>query len=321
MAQAPDPFEPEFDDAPSEWRPDEQISRHAGVPLETETEFFVGPPQDIGQVITADSTLRLGKQPIPPFLRCVLSLLIGGAVVLLIVGIAVMAGLMLDVIIILLGFMGALVVAAIAFFLMRFKHVCSFVGTAGLARYTLKGGREQEPREELLFFEDAENLTTSQTRHYHNGIYTGTAYEFKWTDADGACLFKLSGQYQSKTGNPKPKDPFHFARSAENAWNSFLIGRLQSELEEHGFVEFKLNKKDMVRVGQGFLEFHIGGRTERITREDIKNISISQGTFHIDTHDARWFSSKGKFRFNYGGMANAQLFLFSLERLLGYQFG
>jgi hypothetical protein len=320
MSQTSDLFEPDREGAVPAWQPHEQIVRHAGMPLESETEFFVAPPQDIGEVITADSTLRYGKQPISPLLRCVLSLVLGAALVLFVGGIVVMSDLKLDPSIILLGCLGGFVVAAIAFFTMGFKHVCTFVGAAGIARYTLKGDREQEPREELLIFEDASNLTTSQTRHYHNGIYTGTAYEFKWTDVDGACLLKLAGQYKSKTGNPKPKDPFHFARSAENAWNGFLVHRLQKELEEHGYVEFKVNKHDVVRVGQGFLEFCLGGKTERITREDIKNVSISQGTFHIDTHDARWFSSKGKFRFNYGAMANAQLFLYSLQTLLGYSF-
>ena len=58
----------------------------------------------------------------------------------------------------------------------------------------------------------------------------------------------------------------------------------------------------------------------RLTSADIKTLNIANGTFSIQTHEARWFSSKGKFSFEYGGMGNAKLFLYALERLAGYTF-
>lgn len=320
MSQLTDEFGLDRDLVPA-WTPGEGVLRHAGVPVEREFDFFASPAQEIGEVVTAESTLRQGKRAMPLLLRLFLSMAVGMLTLVLLVGgaFALRMGLTVGgaLVCLLVPFVLSLIVLAAT----GFKHHCSYVGTHGMARYTIKGSREAEPREELFLFDDASNLTTSQTRHYTNGIYTGTHYNFNWTDADGRSLFKLSGQYKSKTGNPAAKSPFHFARAGEGMWNNFLIDRLQAELEQHGYVEFKINKNDCVRVGPGFLEFNLGNKNQRLTPEDIKNINIAQGTFQIDTHDARWFSSKGKFRFNYGAMANAQLFLYSLERLLGYQFG
>ena len=61
-------------------------------------------------------------------------------------------------------------------------------------------------------------------------------------------------------------------------------------------------------------------RVDRVTRADIKTLTVHDGTFEIETHDARWFSRKGRFQFEYGSMGNARLFLHALEHLAGYVF-
>jgi hypothetical protein len=76
----------------------------------------------------------------------------------------------------------------------------------------------------------------------------------------------------------------------------------------------------VVRVGPGFLELFFGGQTTRLTQADIKSVSINNGWFYLTTHDAKWFSSKGKFSFAYGEISNAQMFLICLEKLMGYSF-
>ena len=76
-------------------------------------------------------------------------------------------------------------------------------------------------------------------------------------------------------------------------------------------------------VGPGFIDFHIGSKQARCTREEIAAITINAGTFQIKRTDAQigWFSKSGVFQFNYGQMANARLFLMALDKLLGYRFG
>jgi hypothetical protein len=151
-------------------------------------------------------------------------------------------------------------------------------------------------------------------------VYTGTNYFFRWEDADGRKLLNLSGTFRSEKGEPEPDDPFYFAQGGEIAWSIYLLDALQKELEKHGSVEFKVNKRDAVRVGPGFMEFAFSGKEQRVDGEQLKHISIGGGTFSFKTADAKWFSSKGKFNFDYSRMSNARCFLLVLESLLGVTF-
>ena len=159
-------------------------------------------------------------------------------------------------------------------------------------------------------------MRTAQTRHYYNGIYTGTSYSFLWTDAAGRKVLGLSGRHQGKNALPKPGDPFHFANATEIAWSMFLLARADAELAEHGALRFNVGGNKWLVIGPGFIEFHFGGRTDRCEAGDIKSIALSQGQFAILHRDAKWYSSKGKFSFPYGNMANARLFLLVLDRFL-----
>lgn len=82
-----------------------------------------------------------------------------------------------------------------------------------------------------------------------------------------------------------------------------------------------MNRNDAVRVGPGFMEFCFKGSTERVPVDAIKSLSVNNGVFAIHTNDAKWFSSKGKFSFEYGRLGNAHMFIFALEQLLGYESG
>jgi hypothetical protein len=305
------------------WKPTEETVSHAGTPLESQQVFFCDPPESIGEVMTAWTTLTVGKAPKSMTLRLIVAAALVVGCPILAVVLARFAGLnnIDQGTLVFFSVLTGIVLGIIAVVVTRFKHVCSFVGAAGLSRHTIKGNLESVPIDEIFLFDDATDLMTSQTRHYTNGVYTGTNYSFDWKDHEGARKFRLNGSYRSKDGNPKPKDPFHFARVGEIAWSDYLLDILQEELEQHGSVEFKVNKKDCVRIGPGFLELNFKGNTTRVESEQIKTLQVSGGTFQIDTHDARWFGSKGKFRFEYGAMANAHVFLMALETLAGFDFG
>ncbi|CAK9002499.1 Uncharacterized protein SCF082_LOCUS7371 [Durusdinium trenchii] len=265
------------------WTPPEGIPGHAGTPIPSDLDFFEPPPEEIGEIVSAWSSLSTDKEPMGPTLRWILAFVIG-------VG----------------GWLGGTL-------LFRMFDVRDDFAANALGGLIGVIG--------LLVVLAAEKLFTSQTRHYYNGVYTGTSYDYRWADVGNRTQFQLKGTYQAKDGNPKPKDPFHLAMSAEMAWSQYLLDGMQEELEREGCVEFPVNKSDLVRVGPGFLEFVLKGAPTRVEAADIKELSISDGTFNIKTHDAKWFGSKGKYRFNYGRMGNAKLFVFSLERLLGVRFG
>jgi len=64
--------------------------------------------------------------------------------------------------------------------------------------------------------------------------------------------------------------------------------------------------KRVVRVGPGFLEFHFGDGPVRVTGEEMGKVSLDQGHFSILHKDAKWYRSAGKYRFQYGAMANGK---------------
>lgn len=307
--------------ASDDWQPGEDVVTHGATEIPPEMEFFAAPPAEIGEVQTAWSTLVTTKRPMGAGMRAFVCGLLG-------LGVGGVAAFLtnqlegpVDPVVLACCAAGGILAAVIAVFATRFRHTCSYVGVEGMARYVIRGSRAGLPAEELFVFQDADNLNASQTRQYVNGVYSGTNYDFTWTNSTGGKLLRLAGSFRSKEGFPKPKDPFHFARVGEVFWNAHLSARMQEELDSKGFVEFPVNKRDKVRVGNGFLEFFFKGETQRVPVEEIKTLSCNSGTFAIHTNDAGWFGSKGKFTFQYGQLGNAGMFVFAIEQLLGYEFG
>jgi hypothetical protein len=290
-----------------------------GKPRGQDRVYFAAPPAEIGPLYRVESSLKVGKRPLAPGMRLLilgLALLPGAALALLalpdvIKGEGDFGVLMLiaGAVLMLLGFLPA-------WYYTRFRVYCAYVGQLGAVRYTVRGKIENQPRVEAIQFERAAELRTAQTRHYYHGVYTGTTYRFNWTDAQGRRVLMLKGTHRGKDGTPKAGDPFNFANATEIAWSMFLLNRADAELAQHGALTFHLDAKKSVIVGPGFIEFHFGGRTDRCEAADIKSISLNAGQFAIHHRDAKWYSSKGKFSFPYGNMANARLFLLVLDRFL-----
>ncbi len=280
------------------WTPPEGVNRHAGEPLEPGTDFFAAPPPEIGEIITADSTLRVNKRPMKAATRLVVAGLAGWAVAMVVYLITSANHVEGELIWQILAFLPT---ALIVWFVTSFSHTCSYVGKLGVARVKCKGNRDRCKPFEMFLFEDASELRTGQTRHYHNGVYTGTNYYFHWTDAAGNRRFKLSGTYRGEKKPPKAKDPFHFATMAEYAWSMYLFDLAGEELKERGGIRFRLGGSDSVTVGPGFLDLDLKGKPIRLTAEEIGAVTIDAGLFKIKRTDAveGWFSSKGVYQFGY----------------------
>lgn len=296
------------------------VSRHAGVPQIADADYFVPPPAEIGPLMSAETSLTTRRQPMSPGARW---LLIGGlmfGVYFGLIALAELADLRVEGFIQITSAALGLLAGLVAGLMTRFSHVCSYVGKSGVARYRIKGSRHATPRVELFLFESAKNLRTAETANYYNGVYTGTGYDYRWTDQGDRNVFRMNGSYRSKQQTPKPQDAYHFAKMAEIAWSLYLLDAAQKQLEQSGYVEFPVNKKDIVRVGPGFMEFCFKGKTERVPVSEMKDISMGGGYFSFKTNEARMFSSKGKFSFPYGQMGNARLFMLCLDRILGIRF-
>jgi hypothetical protein len=308
------------DDRDLGWDPPADLQMHSSVAIPLDMDFFVEPPPEIGDLLSAHSTLKKSKEPMGAMSRMIIAFVVA-------IGIWLGFWLLLkamdpndEITGHVLGLIVGLLGLAIVYAVTGFKHVCTYVGKKGLARYTIKGSRYADPQEELVEFDQVIDLFTGQTRHYTNGVYTGTQYFFRWDDSKGRKKLNLTGSYRSEKGEPPPQDPFYFGQAGEISWSIYLLDALQKELDEHGSVEFKVNSKDAVRVGVGYMEFCFGSKEQRVDGEELKHISIGGGTFSFKTADAKWYSSKGKFSFDYSRMANARCFLLVLNNLLGVSF-
>ena len=298
-----------------------QLPDHSGQARSLEVEFFAGPPAEIGTVKSAESTLRPGGQPKPLQVRLLIAAVLCGLIMLGAHWVSRGADAAERMTLLILGMAFGAGAVLITFWATRFKVTCSYVGEQGAAVFTLKGRRESKPSARVLLFANVAELRAQQIRQYVNGIYTATSYDYTWTDPAGQKLWRMKGSYRQRKKGLKAGEIFRFVTAAELAWSLYFLGRANQQLKSEGSIPFQVDKKRVIRVGPGFLEFHFGGEPVRLTREDIASVSLGGGTFQFKHKDAKWYSLSGKYSFQYGNMANARVFLMALESLMGYRWG
>lgn len=307
------------------WSPSPEMTDHAGYTLSSDAleDFFVVPPQEIGEVQTAFTSMNKTDKPIPQDRRNknIVAFVAGGIVLATLLNIIFSRhrlGIALDL-------CGGISFGGTAAFIYwwktRFWHKCSFVGRLGTALYSCRGDRTMLRKKEIFLFQNASELRTEQTRQYTNGVYTGTSFSFRWENS-GKTVYHLGGGYHSEDGTPKPEDDFNFARSAEIVWSNYLLEKANEEFRRTGCIQFNLDGRDCVRVGDGFVELCMDGKSERCTASEIESVSLAEGEFKVKKVGAKegWFSSRGVFKFKYSTMANARLFLLALDKLAGFRF-
>ena len=309
------------------WQPPSHLKTHDGSKLTPDVQFFFPPPIVIGEIISASTTLSIESMSMNKIVRIlltcspgiILQLTIKEPILSLIVGITI---------------------GAIIWYVTRFNHSCSYVGTRGIIEYKLTGSRSALPKKSLLIFEDANDLYTKTTHNYTNSIYTGTVYLYEWIKKDGKnhCI---RGKYYASRGIPAIKNYWHFVNRAELAWSNYLLCTLGKQLQRGGYIEFPIpqqllsfNSLCAIRVGEGFLEFvtHADGEeimvergglkiktnkatARRVLAKDMRNVSLDAGVFCFKHEDSRWWSGKGKYSFEYAALPNARLFLICLSEI------
>lgn len=308
---------PTFEVDTSHYTPGPEVTNHAGGPLVPDMRFAVAPPPQIGEITSADSPLRLGKTPqtLPKRLGAAL---IGAAVVL---AFAQYIGLrtshqFLDG---LLSIIAAVIGGIIGWFVGRPKLACTFVGEEGVAEMHFDPRQQKVHKEDVLPFAQAESLRVSQTRHYTNGIYTGTEYNFRFQDSVGKPLMTISGRHSSQKGQPKPYDRFWFGVATEIAWSQYMLPRLLHRLGQGEPVRFALNGQDYVSIDRENIELHLGKKHEVLPFRDFAGVTVHQGTVTVARRDAKsgilGIGRSGYFSFPYANLSNGRLFLVLMNRL------
>lgn len=294
------------------------VTNHAGTPLTDDEDYFADAPKKLGRVVTSASTLRTSKEPLNPALR--LAIIFFSTGLLMVVGLAIaffLTGLNAGLVLWPLGLGG--LAAVLAWYLTIFRHSCTYVGERGIAWFECSGSRDHLKRADIFLFRDAAELRISQTRHYYNGVYTGTNYSFTWSDENGKQVYLLSGNYRSEKGTPKESDPYYFAQSAEIAWTQYLFRNIDQVLSAGGKFLFGLKGSSYVELGEGFLVLDQGSGPMRLDADQIDRVAIENGVVSIWEVGGKkgWFSSTGVHSFAYGDLGNARFFLIALEKLLG----
>jgi serine/threonine protein kinase len=303
------------------WEPSTTVTDHNGSQISEDADFFHSPPVQIGRILTAHSTLNRGQLPMKGWVRSYLTYGVGIACWL--IGLSVLYSVNDWSLGWVLIFLGAIPVAG-AFGVWRytaFNHTVTYVGVDGVARINCRGGRNQLTSEEFLRFADATELRTSEVRHFQNGGYQHTTYDFDWSNEKRQKLLSVSGTYRSKEGKPDAGSAFWFASSAETAWSMHFWKRAQVQLKSDGYLNFALSATDFVRLSPASIVLRVGGEEATIKAHEIGSISLGGGQLEIRHKNAKTgflgFGRSGIFTFSCASLANARLFFLALERLMG----
>lgn len=303
------------------WAPQSEVVDLVGNPLSPTSDFNVPPPAEIGKIVAAWTPARTDKPRKPLWLRLMTMILV--PVIFYLTGDWLIGminsnserqscQITLWVTLIVL-----VIPLSIYLALNRVHNYIWYVGEEGVAR--AKVDRPDKPLD-VIRFADVGGLRTGLTRHYHNGIYCGTHYHHTWFGLDGNVLFKQKGTFFRKKRVHRTNNAFRFGALGEGLWNAHFSARASDELARTGAVTFPVNRNDYVRISPMRLEFFMRGESVIIDKADIEGIYLRNGTFTVRHKDATWYGRAGKYSFQYAAMSNAQMFLFALEKLVGYRF-
>jgi hypothetical protein len=286
---------------------------HQGQPVEEDRIFFERAPGEIGNISTADTTLRQGQLKF-----CVQrsAILLGLSTIPLLMGsgILIVKGDGTDpsawLVVGLIGIISLIV----GVFSLQY-HECSYVGDKGIALYGLNVPKfmlKAMPHG-IFLFEKARSLYVSSTRTYVNGVYSGTTATFIWKDKAGKNVFHLNSNYFSWKEKPNRDRTIHFARSAERAWTERVYPMHLAEREKLGQTGFPLVNGGGVFVGEDSLTLRTGGKDTVVSRAELSGFSVGGGflNFHRPTDKSGLFGA-GPLSVPYGSIGNAA----ALVRLL-----
>ena len=298
-----------------------QFLDHTGQPLEGDREFSEPAPVQIGAVQSAFSTMH--PREMRPFLKkSIARSAVYGILALLILAFFIYfspqfgesRGLGWGVCGLLTVSIAVLALAALRL------HECNYVGEKGLARFPFPGptfGLVNAKNSGMFLFEQARVLYNGSTRHYTNGIYTGTDTNYSWMDGDGKPVYVMASHYYSYKENPGPEASIHFFRAAELAWTAWVVQKHREELERQGKTGFPLRTGGAIFLTRHGITVREGKNETEFLGDSLKSISLQQGQLclHREGEKAGLFG-KGPYTIAYEQIGNVQaLFTLASETL------
>ncbi len=310
---------------PSRWEPptDDSVTLHSGDPLPENRTYLAGPVIEIGKVLSAHSNMHGDKGAEAQTAKRIGSAIGGfflGAIAVWAIGAKIRLWYLNDAPPIALV-IGAVIGAIIGYIASKPKYETSYVGEDGIASYKYGGRDSTIGKSDVFLFSRGDVLQTQQTQNYHNGVYTGTSYSFVWNNAAGKPEHTIQGAFQHKEGNPPTEDAYWYGVAAENAWSRAKLPLLRQKLANGETVFFPVKGKGAVGVSKQGLTIQIGGKQEAVPLDAIGNLGIDKGEVTISRVGAKkgflGIGADGVYKFPYGGLGNARLFLGLLAEVSG----
>ncbi len=197
------------------WAPQPSVTDHLRGQLAPDLDFFVQPPQEIGEVVSAYTSLKRGVEAKSAGARIATVGVAAAAGVAAGAGLDYQTGLSP-----LCSAVSVSIAALIAWGKTRFKHFCNFVGTDGCAEFKCNGGLRNITEKRLFCFKDAWAVLTSTTRHLRarrlgrGTVYAGTSFDFSWYRPEGGKVaYKIAGRHSANLETPPLENPYNFARA------------------------------------------------------------------------------------------------------------
>nr|MBI1230304.1 DnaJ domain-containing protein [Cytophagales bacterium] len=209
-----------------------------------------------------------------------------------------------------------------------FKHSCSFMGVNGFALYKISGNRKTVTESiEINFNEVTDLLSVSQRRSYNHN-YQDTAYGFEWSYKN-KIIKDFNGTYYDKNDNPNRKEAHEYWANkwAERYWTIYLLDKMESELDQNGYIEFRIIEgqgyKPYIKLGIGKITFLTKKGEVIYNFNEIKNLYTKGTSLYIEhiNYEKKFlfFESGDKNGIDLMHLSNRQFFLRALELLLGYK--
>lgn len=201
------------------WNPPQHVTDHVGQVILPETVFFAAPPSEIGEVLTADSTMSVGKKMLQRprgyglkaasfiFMVIFFVLIFFAANNLSKIGLiaAIVAGII-----------SAIVATKVGYI----THTATFVGSKGYSKIEWDNRRQSAKNPEKVLFEAVTDFKSSVIHGYYGPIYHSSIYSAIATDANGKRIWSASVPYRKQRGNPPLRSLYYFYQSADNVWRN-----------------------------------------------------------------------------------------------------
>jgi len=186
-----------------------------------------------------------------------------------------------------LAFAAGMIALGVAWFVTRFRGEVTYVGSLGVARFRVQAVARRRLAKCCL--RPAAELRTSQTRHFHNGIYTHTTYHFHWTDAQGRRRFSIAASSTTRRA-AADRDAFLVRAGLRGCLDAPLLRVVVRQLQQMAASVSTCAATRRVRRSR-LPGIQLGGRIA-LDPSDVKTLGLSQGTFSVATHDARGTTAK-----------------------------